>query len=180
MLVQNNCKRESFYTTTRFRFCRYHGSWGRMASRPRQSPTGWVLGRPVYPAVHGLGGWRSWNQPRSAPRLGVKKRPPRVRSHGLQGRIACNGREKLSWPMWDPSRKARRRDQRLGHPGGTFACLLQATRNLPKKTRLVRIPVPLLATLFLSSTICQKILLALRPLWTQNLVNCYQALRTLA
>lgn len=90
MLVQNSCKRECSYTTTRLgsqvpRELRENGLLA------RQSPTGWILGRPVYPAVHRLGGWRSWNQPRGAPRLGVKKRPPRVRSHGLQGRIARGG-----------------------------------------------------------------------------------------
>lgn len=61
-----------------------------------QSPPGRILRRPVYPAVHGLRRWRSWNQARRAPGLGVKERPSRVRSHGLEGRVACNGREMLS------------------------------------------------------------------------------------
>lgn len=147
-----------------------------MASPLRQSPTGWILGRPVYPAVHRLGGWRSWNQPRSAPRLGVKKRPPRVRSHGLQGRIACNGRETLNWPMWDPSSKVRHRTDAWRNislpPAGN--------KKSSKEDSPSQNPSATWATPFLSSTICQKILLALGPLWTQKLVNCYQPLTTLA
>lgn len=68
-----------------------HGPW------PGQSPPGWVLGRPVYPAVHRLSSWRSGDQAGRAPGLGVKERPPRVRSHGLEGRVAggrgCEGRQ---------------------------------------------------------------------------------------
>lgn len=59
------------------------------------SPPRWVLGGPVYPAVHRLCGWRAWNQARRAPGLGVKERPPLVRSRGLEGRVACKGRELL-------------------------------------------------------------------------------------
>ena len=44
--------------------------------------------------MYWLGGWRPGQQPRSASRLGVEKRSPRVRSHSLQGRIACKERER--------------------------------------------------------------------------------------
>lgn len=88
-----------------------------------QSPPGWVLGRPVYPAVHRLSSWRSGNQAGRAPGLGVKERPPRVRSHGLEGRVACNGREMLSGTQGRCRKASTGTNVCSGHGVGAYAQL---------------------------------------------------------
>lgn len=106
--------------------------------------------------MHRLHSWRSWNQARRAPRLGVKEWPPWVRSHGLEGRVACNGREKLSLPLWDPSQVqeglAHGQLSENGHGGwGRLLPPLSSScrqGDICRKSCLVKIPVLPLAPFF--------------------------------